>query len=68
MLDILRAFVLSFFISSAMGVVYFASASLVVNFFGLNRGLKPVGFWFLNCAVVMTVVTFFVSFALMIRN
>lgn len=67
-LAILRSFVFSFLISSFMGVLYFFTASLILNFFELNRGVKPMGLWFFNGAVAATIITFFVSFSFFMRG
>lgn len=68
LISILLATVTSIPITLGMGLIYFIVASFFVNFFKLNTGLKPIGFKVFNFAVLITFLTFFVSFAILVRR
>lgn len=58
----------AFPISLGLGLIYFICASFIVNRFGLNRGERPIGFKFLNGAVVLTFVTYLMVWAFLLER
>lgn len=55
-------------VTMGLGVVYLAVAIGLVNFFRLNYGEKPKGFLVLNFAVLLTIISYFVVFAFLVRR
>lgn len=55
-------------ITMGLGVVYFTVAVGVVNMFRLNYGKRPLGFTVLNIAVALTIISYFVVFAVELRR
>lgn len=55
-------------ITMGLGVVYFSVAIGIVNMFRLNYGEKPYGFKVLNSAVCLTIISYFVVFAVTLRK
>lgn len=55
-------------ITMGLGVVYFAVAIGVVNLFRLNYGEKPLGFRVFNIAVLLTIISYFLVFAVAVRR
>lgn len=58
----------AFPIAVVLGVIYFAVAVMVVNAFRLNYGERPLGFHVLNLAVLLTIISYFVVFAVAVRS
>lgn len=72
MIDMLIAIIVSALISvpitMGLGVVYFSIAIGIVNAFHLNYGEKPLGFKVLNFTVLLTMISYFVVFAVTLRK
>lgn len=58
----------AFPIAVVLGVIYFAVAVMVVNAFRLNYVERPLGFHVLNLAVLLTIISYFVVFAVAVRS
>jgi hypothetical protein len=54
-------------LTMGLGIIYFLIALGIVNFFGLNYGEKPLGFKVLNCSLILTILSYFVVFAILLR-
>lgn len=67
-LAILVSALLAVPITMGLAVVYFTIAIGVVNMFGLNYGEKPRGFAVLNVAVLLTIISYLVVFAVELRR
>ena len=69
-------FIMSFLAAAAvavpvavgLGLVYFYLAAMVVDFFRLNYGPKPIGYHFMNAALVLTAISYFIAFAFLLRT
>lgn len=55
-------------ITMGLGVVYFSVALGIVHLFRLNYGERPIGFRILNCAVALTMISYFLVFAVALRR
>lgn len=55
-------------VTMGLGIVYFTVAAWVVDALRLNYGEKPVGFRILNFALGLTLVSYFVVFAVALRR
>jgi hypothetical protein len=53
-------------ITIGLGIVYFVTAAKIVEVFRLNYGEKPIGFRFLNAALGLTVISYFLIFAFLL--
>lgn len=65
---ILASAVLAFPVTLVLGALYLAVAIWIVNVFRLNYGEKPSGFTVLNIAVLLTIISYFVVFAIALRR
>lgn len=55
-------------ITMGLGVLYLVVAIGIVNVFRLNYGERPLGFTVLNIAVALTIISYFVVFAVELRR
>lgn len=55
-------------VTVGLGLVYFYLAALIVDFFGLNYGSKPTGYYFMNAALVLTAISYFIAFAFLLKT
>lgn len=55
-------------ITMGLGVVYFSVALGIVHLFRLNYGENPIGFRILNFAVAITMISYFLVFAIALRR
>lgn len=55
-------------ITMGLGIVYFSVAIAIVNMFRLNYGERPLGFKVLNFTVFLTMISYFVVFAITLKK
>lgn len=60
----LIATLLSIPMTMGLGVIYFVVALTIVDSFRLNYSEKPLGHYFMNTALILTFLSYFVVFAL----
>ncbi|NBT59368.1 hypothetical protein EBT16_11355 [bacterium] len=68
LMSIIASALLAVPITMGLGVVYFSIALGIVHLFRLNYGERPIGFKVLNCAVALTMISYFLVFAIALRR
>jgi uncharacterized membrane protein len=68
MLDFIVKFLIATLLSIPMtmglGVIYFVVALTIVDSFKLNYAERPVGYYFMNTALILTFISYFFVFAI----
>lgn len=67
-ITIILAGVVSIPVTLGMGLIYLTVALILVNYFKLNYGERPIGFKVLNYSLLLICITYFITFAILLRR